>query len=95
MVLSEIEKILSNLHTNEISSAVMYLLIVLYAVLARPTLPPIIKNLFNNEIFRIIVLALVVYRGNKNPAFALTIAVSFVMVLNKLNEEKLKEEFKV
>lgn len=65
----------------------------MYAVQIRPSLPPFVMNLFQNPFFRVIVLFLVVVRGQKDPQFSLVVAISFVMVMNIVNECVLKEKF--
>tara|TARA_B100001964_G_C13895015_1_gene449001 strand:+ start:330 stop:650 length:321 start_codon:yes stop_codon:yes gene_type:complete len=94
MDLSPIERQLSILHTSKFASSVMTLLIVLYSGLARPELPKSIRKLFNNAVFRVLVLALVVYRGNKDPQFAIMLAVGFVITMNLISEQELKEKFR-
>lgn len=93
MDFTPIEKQLAILHTNKMASSVMTLFIVLYAGLARPELPKFIKNLFTNAIFRVIVLALVVYKGNKDPQFAIMLAVGFVVTMNYVSQQEVKEKF--
>jgi len=54
-----------------------------------------IKNLFDNPIFRIVVLFIVVMKANKDPFFSLIIAISFVLTVNFLSVQQAKESFKV
>ncbi len=54
----------------------------LYAALLGPNLPTFFKDLFNNTLFRILVLFLVIVRGNKDPKMAIMIAVAFVLNFN-------------
>ena len=84
---------LSMLHKNKNISSIVGLFLVLYGGLAKPKLPRFIRNLFENLIFRVIILALIMYRGNKDPQLSIMLSVGFTMVMNKLNEEKIKEEF--
>lgn len=84
---------LSMLHKNKNISSIVGLFLVLYGGLAKPKLPRFIRNLFENPIFRVIILALIMYRGNKDPQLSIMLSVGFTMVMNKLNEEKIKEEF--
>lgn len=84
---------LSILHKNKMVSSVVSLFLVLYAGMAKPKLPVFIKNAFENPMFRVAILSLVVYRGNKNPTEALMIAVAFTVTMNALNEQKTKESF--
>lgn len=66
----------------------------LYAALLGPELPPFVKDLFSNTIFRILVLFLVVVRGNKDPKMAIMIAVAFVLTLDYVYVKTAKETFK-
>ena len=84
---------LSILHKNKMVSSVVSLFLVLYAGMARPKLPSFIKDAFENPMFRVAILSLVVYRGNKNPTQSLMIAVAFTVTMNTLNEQKAKESF--
>tara|TARA_E500000178_G_C16998013_1_gene744210 strand:+ start:204 stop:950 length:747 start_codon:yes stop_codon:yes gene_type:complete len=80
--------------------------LVFYGGLASPKLPKLIKNLFMLPIFRIFILSLIVYKGNKNPTLSLVVAIGFVLIMDKLkkeetfsntinhiNKQKIKEEF--
>jgi len=73
---------------------VVFIFLVVYASLARPDLPPFMVNLFENPIFKLLVLALIVYRGNKDPQMALMIAIAFMVTLNLISEQKTKETFR-
>jgi len=84
---------LSVLHKNKTVSSVVGLFLVLYGGLAKPKLPGFIRSMFENPVFRVVILALIMYRGNKDPQLSLMLSVAFVMIMNKLNEEKIKEEF--
>jgi hypothetical protein len=59
----------------------------LYAALLGPELPQTIRNLFENTIFKMVILFLVVVRGNKNPQMALMIAVAYVLTLEYLQKQ--------
>jgi hypothetical protein len=78
---------------NQYVTAVLVLVLVLYGSLARPNIPPILQNLFENPIFRVLLLALIVYRGNQNPQLAIVVAVVFMIVMNLITQQKLFESF--
>ena len=67
---------------NKYLSTSISVILILYASFLRPDLPPMVKNLFNNTLFRIIVLFFVVYRFNKEPGMSIMIAASFVLTLD-------------
>jgi len=84
---------MQNILDNPYVVATLTILIFLYTASIRPELPPYIKVLFNNPIFRVFVLFLVVVRGNKDPVFSLAIAIAFVTTLTYLNQQQAKEAF--
>jgi hypothetical protein len=67
----------------------------LYAALLGPNLPKFVKDLFTNTLFRILVLFLVVVRGNKDPQMAIMIAVAFVLTLDYIYVRDAKETFQM
>jgi O-antigen ligase len=66
---------------------------IMYFPLIRPELPSYIKNLFNNPIFRLVVLFLIVVKANKDPSLALMIAIVFVAITNCLAQQQAVEAF--
>jgi hypothetical protein len=82
---------------NKYVSSVLTLIVVLYATFLRPELPvnikDTIKDLFNNTIFRIFVLFLVVAFGNARPSLALIIAIAFVLTMDQIYVWDSKEAF--
>ncbi len=66
----------------------------LYVALLGPELPSFVKDLFQNTLFRILILFLVVVRGNKDPKMAIMIAVAFVLTLDYIYVKETKEAFK-
>ena len=87
-----VDKTLSDVFSNNYSSAIITLFLVLYGGLAAPKLPSFIVDLFENAIFRIIVLSLIVYKGNRDPTMALMIAVGFTVTLNMINKKDFVEK---
>ena len=84
---------MQNILDNKYVIGVLTMLIFLYAASIRPELPPYIKVLFKNPIFKVFILFLIVVRGNKDPLFALAIAIAFVTTLTYLNQQQAKEAF--
>ena len=86
---------MSNLLDNEAVSVILALFIGLYALnLGKMELPHYIRNLFNNTIFRIVFLSLMlVYRFENSPHVALTVALAFVLTLDYLGHSEAKENF--
>jgi hypothetical protein len=62
--------------------------------LGRMELPDYIRNLFTNNIFRVVWLSLLlIFNLNKAPHVGIAIALIFVLTLNYLNQMEVKENF--
>ena len=88
-----VNKKLTSIFENKYSSTILITFLVLYGGMAAPKLPGFIKKLFENPVFKIIILSLVAYTGNRDPQFALMIAVAFTVTLNMISDSKVKEHF--
>jgi len=74
---------------------VLAVIVILYASLIRVEMPFYIKMLFENNIFRIIFLSLLLILSfNQAPHVAITMAIIFVLTLYFLNEQEAKESFR-
>ena len=78
---------------NKYVSSILTLIVVLYATFLSPELPKSIKDLFNNTIFRMFILFLVVIKGNTDPSLAIIIAVAFVLTMDYVYLLDAKEAF--
>jgi len=84
---------MENILDNKYFIGTLTMFIFLYSATIRPNLPPYIKVLFKNSIFKTFICFLIVVRGNKDPIFALAIAIAFVTTLTLLNQQQAKEAF--
>ena len=84
---------MQNILDNPYVIGTLTMFIFLYAATIRPELPPYIKVLFTNPIFKVLVLFLIVVRGNKDPLFSLAIATAFVTTISYLNQQQATEAF--
>jgi hypothetical protein len=87
--MTNIEQVFDNPYVR----ATLYILIFLYIASIRPKLPPFIKVLFLNPVFRVFILFLIVVRGNNDPIFSLALATAFIVTLTYLGEQKAREAF--
>ena len=78
---------------NKYVSTVLILIVTLYCTFIGPELPQVVKKLFTNTIFRILVLFLVVVKGNTSPSLAIIIAIAFVLTLDYIYLMEAKEAF--
>jgi len=78
---------------NPYFATTITIILTVYASLASPNLPNFLKKLFDNSIFKILIISFIAYRANKNPQLSLLVAVCFVVTLNFLAEKDNKEAF--
>ena len=77
-----------------VALSVTVLLILYGYMLSRIGLPKYMQNLFNNTIFRIIFLSLLlIYNFDSSPSVALLVAIGFVMTIQYLSKQEMDEAF--
>jgi hypothetical protein len=83
----------TSLTNDELAMSVIIFSSIIYVLsLSNIKLPCSVKNLFDNIIFKMVFLSLIiVYTFEKSPHVALIIALVFVMTLEYLNKEKMYE----
>lgn len=84
---------LTGLVGNEYVSTSASLFLILYAGMARPQLPQFIANLFDNAVFRLAILSLIVFMSGQNIQLSVMVAIAFTITMNLLNEQKIAEGF--
>lgn len=83
------DKYLSVLHTNPYVSGALGLFLVMYAGMAAPALPASIAGLFENSLFKLAILSLVLIMRNYNPTLAILVAIGFVISMNTLSNYRI------
>ena len=91
--LSNTMKNFDQLMINPYFATVITIILSVYAALASPKLPNFLKKIFDNSIFKILIISFIAYRANKNPQLSLLVAICFVVTLNFLAEKENKEAF--
>lgn len=71
---------------NKYVAAMVRVFLILYASLVAPKLPSGLAALFQNAVFKVLVLFLIVYVGMKDPTVALLVAVGFTVSMVTLNK---------
>ena len=84
---------MENIFDNSYVMATLTIVTALYVSSINSKLPSYIKVLFNNPIFRVIVLFLIVARGNKDPIFSLILGIAYVTTLIFLQQQQANEAF--
>ena len=81
---------------KDIILTILTIFLVIYISLLGTNLPKFIQNLFNNTIFKILILFIFVYINNENisPRVSILIIISYVLTLDYIyviNSKKLKD----
>lgn len=76
---------LNNLLSNPYVTAMVSLFIILYSGFAAPKLPKMAAKLFDHIIFKVLILALILYVNSFNPTIAILVAVGFFLSLQTLS----------
>lgn len=80
------------LFVNDYITLFLGVVILLYAVYLRQSLPNFIERLFQQPVFRVLVISLIAYQANKQFLPALLIGLGFVLILGSV-DVPLKEGF--
>ena len=88
-----VDKFYSSLHSNKIVSTILTTFLIVYGGMASPNLPGFIRKMFENKIFKILILSLVVYSSNKDPKFAVMMALIFTITLTFIDQKNFSEKF--
>jgi len=86
-----VKNALSFVDNSEYISAGLTIFLILYAGLAAPQLPEYIANLFDNPLFKLLILFLVAYSAKKNPTVAIVAAIGLMVSIHTLNRIKLNK----
>ena len=84
---------LKELVENEYFLGMLALVAMLYSGLSKPVLPKWISQLFKNDIFRVVFIALIaMIPAKQSPHVAIIIAIIFIMTLNFVFQEETREK---
>ena len=78
---------------NPYVTATLTLFLILYETLARPDLPDWMMALFENPLFRVLVLFLIAFMASHNAQVAIIVAIVFTITMNLVSERKMAEGF--
>lgn len=92
----DIAAIISGIISNPVVIAIIATFTALYTSTIGPTLPPEIKNLFSNDIFKFSVVFATAYLASaRKPVIALVSAFSFLFITSLMTQQNVFEKFKV
>ncbi len=87
---------LQEIFNNEYVLAMLVLFVILYSGLSRPELPKWVSELFKNDVFRVVFIALIAMIPVKQaPHVAIIIAIVFVMTLHFVFQEEIHEKMAI
>ena len=78
---------------NSYLVGVLTIFLTMYGPRLHPKLPPTLRNLFNNPVFRGIVLFLIAYLSSSNFQSSIVITVIFLVTMNLLHTDHVLEKF--
>jgi hypothetical protein len=84
---------ISKLISNPILYSLLALFLTIYGPRLQPKLPPIMRNLFNNNYFRFLIILLVTYMTSKNLQLALIISIGFCLIISLATSQEIQEKF--
>ena len=90
-MLNKSPKNIKSILENPIIYAVLILFIGIYGPRLSPKLPKVARDLFDNVIFRLVILTLVLYMTNKNLQMALLISIGFMLITSLTNSMQMEE----
>lgn len=77
---------------NEYVVTALYLVAVLYATMAQVELPSFVRELFKNDIFRVMFLSLLlIVRFEQRPSVAVLIVMIYMYTMYLLNRDEVNE----
>uniref|UniRef100_A0A6C0IY42 Uncharacterized protein n=1 Tax=viral metagenome TaxID=1070528 RepID=A0A6C0IY42_9ZZZZ len=72
---------------NTYMASLLSIFLAMYGPRLQPKLPSQLRNVFNNDLFRVLVIFLITYMASKNIELAITITVIFLVTLNLLHND--------
>jgi len=75
-------------HTNKIIFSLLVLIVIIYAAQVRPKLPSYVETLFENTIFKFVVIAYIVYLINHDKQLAIILSAAFLLTLHMVNKQQ-------
>ena len=73
--------------------AIIIIFITMYGPRLSPKLPKVLRELFSNSVFRVVILLLVVFIASNNLTLALLVSIGFMLLTSIINSQDLEEHF--
>jgi hypothetical protein len=85
---------LKEIYNKNFCQNLMIVFLILYIAYLNPNMSRDLKNIFNNTIFKMILLFFIVYTSHSNLYLALLLTLAFVLTLDCIHVSDTKEAFK-
>lgn len=76
---------------NDYIFVISCILVSLFATKSKKQLPKVLKDLFKNTLFKIVILSLLLILLNKKPHVAILVAIIFVVVMEAISNDELEK----
>jgi len=93
MSIQNVQSSLDNMVKNPIFYGLLSVLLTIYGPRLQPVLPPILRNLFNNNYFRFLIILLITFISSRNLQLALIVSIAFCLITSYTTSQEIKETF--
>ena len=90
-MIQQIEIFFKNIMQNPVISTIIKVVLIYYACIIAPKLNPVLLILFDNPMFKIVMLLLIFYIANVDFTIALLLTIGFVISTYTINNIKLND----
>ena len=94
MIINNIDNLLKKIFEDKNLSVLVSMFLVFYGSFAATNLPDFITRLFDNPIFRVFILSLIVFKANQNTNLSIMISISYILILDSMSKKKTAESFR-
>ena len=91
--LSSVETSLDKMLKNPIIYGLIAVVLTVYGPRLQPKLPPMVRNLFNNNVFRFLVILLITYLSSRSLELSLIVSIAFCLIISYTTSQEIKEQF--
>ena len=84
---------MNSIISHPITYGLISILLAVYGPRLQPKLPPSLRNLFNNNTFRFLIILLISYITSKNLQLALIISIGFCLITSLSVSQDIEEKF--
>lgn len=90
-MIQQLELFFKNIMQNPVISTIIKIVLIYYACIIAPKLNPVLLVLFDNPMFKIVILLLIFYIANVNFTISLLLIISVVISIYTVNNIKLND----